>query len=115
MKILIVDDCADLRDVLAELLQLEGFEPIAVGDGPSAISAARDFHPTFALVDLHLPDLTGTALARLLHATHPQMRLVAMTGDPDFVLGTPFEGMLRKPFSPDDLTAIVQALTSAAA
>jgi signal transduction histidine kinase/CheY-like chemotaxis protein len=81
-RVLIVDDNADLAEVLAELLEDVGCEVRTAHDGPRALAIAADFRPTIAIVDIGLPVMDGYELASrlrdLLGVEAP--RLIAMTG-----------------------------------
>jgi CheY-like chemotaxis protein len=66
LRVLVVDDCADTRYSLALLLRRWGHEPLAVADGPSALTAAAWFRPHVVLLDLGLPGMDGYQVARLL-------------------------------------------------
>lgn len=81
-RILIVDDDADAADSLASLLQSSGYGDARVAyTGAAALALAVEFRPTFLLVDLDLPDMSGYEVARQLSQhPHPQsLRLIALT------------------------------------
>jgi PAS domain S-box-containing protein len=66
-RVLVVDDNADMRDYLNRLLTGNHFVQL-VGDGRSALDAARADPPDLVLSDVMLPDLDGIALVRALRA-----------------------------------------------
>ena len=81
MKILIVDDDSDQRQIRALLLSQAGFEAFEAGDVAGAKIIAAAEHPQAAVVDLRLPTVEdGLALVRDLKALNPAMRLVVLTG-----------------------------------
>jgi CheY-like chemotaxis protein len=81
-RVLIVDDNADLADILASALEALGFETRVANDGPSALTIARDFKPGMGLLDIGLPVMDGYELAKNLRQL-PELsmiRLIAITG-----------------------------------
>ena len=82
LKVLIVDDNPDLVEMLAAVVSALGHDVRKAPDGPSAISAALSYRPDVVLLDLGLPGLSGTEVARELRR-QPETgnaRLVALTG-----------------------------------
>ncbi len=79
-NILLVEDNADLRESLAELLREWGHEVRTADNGARAIEAASAGHFDLAFVDLGLPDLDGFEVASRLRAAAADLRLVALTG-----------------------------------
>ena len=82
LRILIVEDNADARDMLSAALRLQGHEVHVAGDGPTAVTAALKLAPDAALVDIGLPGFDGYEVARRIRAAtaRPPTRLVALTG-----------------------------------
>ena len=58
--ILVVDDEKTLRETLAESLEIEGFTVVQAADGREAVESFRRHHPDLILLDLMLPELSGT-------------------------------------------------------
>ena len=77
-RILIVDDCTITCNLLTVILTTEGYHITAASDGTSGLAAARDLVHDLAIVDLHLPDLSGIELAGLLQ---PEIPFLALTID----------------------------------
>jgi signal transduction histidine kinase/ActR/RegA family two-component response regulator len=81
LRILLIDDNADMTEMLAEWLEESGHETASASDGFSALELARTFCPDLAFVDIGLPKLDGYELARRLRAElHTHVVLVAMSG-----------------------------------
>ena len=82
-RILIVDDNADVRMTLREMLALGGHEVHEAGDGATGIAIARTQAPDVALIDIGLPVMDGYALAERLRQSWSggkPVRMVAVTG-----------------------------------
>ncbi len=77
-KILLVDDNAELLSLLARLMEAEGWTPIAVGKGHTAISKVATEKPAAAVVDVLLPDMMGYDVAHALR--NARVPFVFMTG-----------------------------------
>ncbi|MFL6622992.1 MAG: response regulator [Sulfurifustaceae bacterium] len=80
-RVLAVEDDPDVIESFRVLLELIGNEVRAVPDGPSALDAAREFHPNIAFVDVDLPGMNGYEVAERLRREYGrQIRLFALTG-----------------------------------
>jgi len=80
--VLVVDDNVDAAEMLATLLEMNGYEVRVEFDGASALATALREPPDVALLDIGLPDMDGHELARRLRvqpATAAAV-LVALTG-----------------------------------
>jgi two-component system, chemotaxis family, CheB/CheR fusion protein len=81
IRILLVEDAPDIREVFTVLLRVEGAEVVPVGTGREAIdvAGARDFD--VVLSDLGLPDIPGDVLIRqILSGARGRTRVVVVTG-----------------------------------
>jgi two-component system, chemotaxis family, CheB/CheR fusion protein len=81
IRILLVEDAPDIREVFTVLLRVEGAEVVPVGTGREAIdvAGARDFD--VVLSDLGLPDIPGDVLIRqILSSARGRTRVVVVTG-----------------------------------
>jgi DNA-binding response OmpR family regulator len=80
-RVLVVDDNEDAADSLATLLGVMGYEVRTAYDGPEAITAADEFQPAVALLDIGLPQLSGYDIARHVRERRGNdVLLVAITG-----------------------------------
>ena len=111
--ILIVEDEFALRDTLIYNLKKDGFTVEAVGDGRSALEAARKLKPDLVILDIMLPELDGFEVARILRKemTTPILMLTARDDEIDRVVGLEMgaDDYLTKPFSMRELMARVKA------
>jgi DNA-binding response OmpR family regulator len=110
-RVLVVDDDADILNVIRGVLEDEGYAVMAVADGGQAVSVAEDFAPDLLIVDVTLPVLSGhlvTAHVRELRGD--AFPVLVITADGQAVekarqLGA--YAYLRKPFELDDLLEYV--------
>ncbi len=82
LRIVLVEDQADSRAALRQLLELQGFAVVEAADGRSGALTIEAQHPDVAIVDIGLPELDGYEVARRIRS-NPDLRdvyLVAMTG-----------------------------------
>jgi signal transduction histidine kinase len=82
LKIIIVDDNEDARELIAESLATAGHEVRVAPDGPSGLELILALRPDAAFIDLGLPGMNGVEVVRELRARAPDLttRLVAFTG-----------------------------------
>jgi two-component system phosphate regulon response regulator PhoB len=116
--ILVVEDEADLADALAFALEREGFRATVAPDGKSALAAiAQTPPPDLVLLDLMLPDMSGTEVCRTLRA-HPTAKhipvimVTARTEEIDRVVGFEVgaDDYVAKPYSTRELVLRVRAV-----
>ncbi|MGH8166723.1 MAG: phosphate regulon transcriptional regulator PhoB [Woeseiaceae bacterium] len=116
-KILIVEDEAPIREMIAFHLTRAGFETLEAADCQSARQLLADERPDLALVDWMLPDMSGLELTRMLKRDDENedlavIMLTARSNEHDKVSG--LEGgaddYITKPFSPRELIARIQAV-----
>ena len=112
-RILVVDDSVDSAETLGELLKIWGHDVRLAHDGPSALSAAREYKPEVILLDIGLPGMDGFAVATELRKEGIGGRmLVALTGygeqqDRDRTHKVGFDHHLVKPIDPDTLQKLI--------
>ena len=113
--ILIVDDDAELSNLLCELLKKEGWQArgaLTIADGAQMVARLQ---PDVVLLDVMLPDGSGFEACMDWRAAHPAVGLIMLTarGEPlDRVLGLEVgaDDYLAKPFEPRELVARIRAL-----
>ena len=109
-KVLIVDDEANARTALSEILRDEGFDTETAADGFKALGKVEDFHPEVILTDLKMPGLDGIGLMEKSKAAAPDAVVVVMTaygtiGSAVDAVKRGAENYLTKPL--DDADALV--------
>jgi two-component system response regulator RegX3 len=113
-RILLVDDDAGVRDVVAFPLRREGFEVDEERDGPGALEAGRSGRYALVILDVMLPGLSGTEVCHALRAESdvPILMLTARDAEADRVLGLELgaDDYVTKPFSSAELLSRVRAI-----
>lgn len=119
LKLLIVEDIDDAREMLKMLLEAEGYTVVAAPDGPTALRLIDSESPEVALIDIGLPDMDGYELARRIRQKYDksQIRLIALTGygrpsDRKKTRAAGFDGHLVKPVHLDQLEAELANVSS---
>ncbi len=114
MKILVVDDDADLRSLIGFALRREGLLVVEAGSVALARRAFVDETPDLLILDVNLPDGDGISLCREIRAGSrvPILMLTVRAAEDDLVeaLEGGADDFLTKPFSPRTLIARVKAL-----
>jgi CheY-like chemotaxis protein len=110
--VLVVDDDAMLRDLLARVIAEAGYRVLTAGDGDEALALAGTLDGQLQLVvtDVRMPVMDGVTLARHLTEINPRLPVLFVSG---FVplAGEPLPGpLLAKPFTPNDLLRHVRRL-----
>ncbi|MBX3426155.1 MAG: response regulator [Pirellulales bacterium] len=115
MRVVVVEDNADSREMLAALLTMDGYDVATAADGRQGVRTVLERAPDVALVDLGLPGIDGLEVARRIRAAElPRpVRLVALTGygravDREAVFAAGFDEHLVKPVDPDELVRILR-------
>jgi signal transduction histidine kinase/ActR/RegA family two-component response regulator len=109
LSILVIEDNADGREMLREMLEVEGHQVRVAEDGPSGLEMAWSARPDVALVDIGLPGLDGYEVGRRIRAKlGTSVRLVALTGygqanDRRHSRDAGFDAHLVKPVTPEQV------------
>jgi two-component system, OmpR family, response regulator MprA len=113
-RVLIVEDDADIADVLRRSLRNEGYEVRTSADGIEALDVAAGFVPDLVVLDLGLPGLDGVEVCRRLRSDGdvPILMLTARAETEDRVTGldSGADDYLVKPFERKELLARIRAL-----
>lgn len=113
-KILIVDDDANIAELISLYLKKECFDTLIVYDGEEAIHQFREFQPNLILLDLMLPGIDGYEVCREVRKTSsvPIIMLSAKGEIFDKVLGLELgaDDYMIKPFDSKELVARVKAV-----
>ncbi len=116
-RILVVDDDAALRDMLALILGGEGYDVTTAGDGVDAVELlAGGMRPTVLLLDLMMPVMGGAAVCEWLTAAIPpteRPRVVILSAGLSATTNFPgADAALAKPYDVDDVLALLRRFTA---
>mgnify|MGYP001558311048 FL=1 len=117
-KLLIIDDDTHLRESLAEVLELDGFECHQAGAAQPGIDAAKKLDPEVVIMDIQLPDSSGFQICQTLRKRSKATILIMMTGrflsaeekKQGFELGA--DEYMTKPFDLAELSIRIRQLLS---
>ena len=112
--VLVVDDDAEIRDLLGDYLRRNGYRATAVGDGKAMWTALERGKVDLIVLDLMLPGEDGLSLCRRLRAQFdtPVIMLTARGEEADRIVGLEMgaDDYLAKPFSPRELLARIKSV-----
>ena len=115
--VLVVEDEADVVDLLRYHLKRAGFKVLEASSGADGLTAVRANRPDAVILDIMLPGMTGLEVCRALKserdtASIPLLMLTARSEVDDRVKGLEFgaDDYVTKPFSPKEVVLRVQAL-----
>ena len=114
IQVLIVDDDADIRDIVTHEVRQQGWAAAEAGTEAELTAALRERTPDIILLDIRLPDQDGLTIARRLRATSaiPIIMLTGMGSDIDRIVGLEMgaDDYVVKPFNPRELVARIYAV-----
>lgn len=115
--ILVVDDEMDVVDLVRYHLRRAGFDVISALNGPAGLAAAQDSRPSAIVLDLMLPQMSGTEVFKALKRNDqtsgiPILMLTAKAAPSERIAGLELgvDDYITKPFSPRELVLRIQNL-----
>jgi DNA-binding NtrC family response regulator len=109
--VLIVEDNDLVRRLVRSFVELAGYTAIEAGTPEEAIAAAREHGSVdILLTDVHLTEISGVDVGRVMKQLFPAIRVLYMSGHADVSWAGAFIG---KPFTADQLAAALDALAVA--
>jgi DNA-binding response OmpR family regulator len=117
-RILVIDDQADVRAMIAIVLRVRHFEIVEAATAVAALQAFENSSFDLAIVDIFLQGTNGFDLIRMMRDRIPNLPVVAISGMTalDFVSASPELAdvvCLQKPFRPNDLIRAIEAANPA--
>ena len=115
LKILVVDDDDQIREVLTDMLLIDGYETIACEDGLSALEAFKENEFDLVITDLGMPGMSGLELSDEIHSQKPEIPIAMITGwgtqlNHDEVALKGIKTVMSKPFHLKDIKAMIAEL-----
>src|ERR1700753_357569 len=117
-RILVIDDQADVRTMIAIVLRVRHFEIVEAATAAAALQAFENSSFDLAIVDIFLQGTNGFDLIRMMRDRIANLPVVAISGMTalDFVSASPELAdvvCLQKPFRPNDLIRVIEAANPA--
>jgi DNA-binding response OmpR family regulator len=114
-RILVVEDNDNMRRGLCDMLEADGFEPVAAADGTEALASAERNRPDLILLDLMLPGTDGARVLKALRAVGVDSPVLVLTAKSDEdekvrLLGIGADDYVTKPFGRRELGARIAAI-----
>lgn len=110
----IVEDDAELRHLLVDVLEAAGFSTVSVGNGIDGIQAVLSYQPMITTLDVNMPGIDGIEAARRIraHSDTYIVMITAMGDEADVVLGLTAgaDEYITKPFRPREFRARIDAM-----
>jgi DNA-binding NarL/FixJ family response regulator len=120
VRVLLVDDDRDFLESLRPLIEHQPVLTVAgtAGNGLDAIELADELDPDAVVIDLHMPIVDGVTAVARLRKDHPNLCLIALTGDPapelhDAVTEAGADAVLMKGVLVDSLVQRLRAVRAA--
>jgi PAS domain S-box-containing protein len=123
IRVLVVEDDAETRDILCAILERAGFSYRMAGRASEALSVLDDWQPDAIVSDIGMPDIDGYEFIRLLRQRPvdqggqiPALALTAFarSEDREAALRSGYQGHIAKPVDPADLVRVIAELTARA-
>ncbi len=115
--ILVVDDEADIREILCYNLEEEGYKVVSIDDGEKALEFLKQNQVDLILLDLMLPGIPGLELCKLMKKqpameSIPIIMITARSSETDVIVGLELgaDDYITKPFSPKEVLARIKAI-----
>jgi len=115
MKVLVVDDDADIRETLVEVFLDEGYQVDAAVDGAQAMVFLRAGPPCVVILDLLMPNMSGTEVYGLMQSDAALCRIPVVISTSDPTRAPSGSTVMGKPVDLERMVDLVRRLCSAAA
>lgn len=117
VSVLVVDDDAGVRGLLAEIIQAEGLKVVAMGSGEAALAEIKRASFDLIFLDLVLPDVSGVDVLKAIKQLLPDTPVAVVTGYADEPVGAEALSLgpmilLRKPFAIQDVRHVLRLVIS---
>lgn len=115
LRILVVDDDEQIREILSDMLTIDGHSSTTCADGYEALEAIDSQPYDLVITDLGMPGMSGLDLAAVVHEKYPDLPIAMITGwgtqiDEEDASMSGIKIVLPKPFHLKDVKALVREL-----
>jgi CheY-like chemotaxis protein len=111
-RILVIDDNAEARELLKDILTDRGYQILEAGDGEQALAVMSSAQVHMAIVDLDMPKMNGIEFSKRAKAARPDLPIIMVTAYSQFyvpadILASGIDAFLQKPL---DLSRLLKAI-----
>jgi CheY-like chemotaxis protein len=116
MRVLVIEDHTDTRELIVEVLADEGYEVVSASNGTHGLNLFKESPVDLVITDLFMPDTDGLQVVMALRSAVPPVKIITISGGGMYgdaaslktssMLGATFT--LAKPFTPDQLLELVR-------
>lgn len=118
LRVLVVDDNLDSRELLITILEVYGAQGTAVASAPEVLEAMGELHPDLLISDLQMPEYDGCTLIRQIRSLPPeqggQIPAIALSGSVheqrELAIAAGFQRFILKPIDPEHLLEVIAEL-----
>ena len=112
VRVLVVDDEAPIRQVIADALSK--FDVVQAENGVEALKMVEEQAPDLVITDIKMPEMDGFALLKQLRASRPDLPVLALSGyiEEEEAQTHKFDGFIPKPLRVDEFRQLVEATLS---
>jgi len=119
IRVLVVDDLPEMREIIAQLLVHEGFRTSLAADGQEAMNLLMEQWFDIVVSDVQMPRMDGFELLQAVHLRYPHLSVILMSAFADreteeAALAWGAVALLQKPFEIKALTALILLAIEAA-
>jgi CheY-like chemotaxis protein len=108
LRVLVADDDADIREFVETVLAEEQFSATFAADGRQALELLETAEFDLLLTDIRMPGMTGFELVRRARETHPDLRVLYMSGfAAEYSIDPGRDDFVPKPFRPRELLGCI--------
>lgn len=115
VDILVVDDEEMMRELLEDVLALEGYSVATAEDGKAALVRVKECQPLLVISDIKMPRMNGFEFLKAVKDRYPHVRVIIMTGySDDFTVKDALrlnaDEYIIKPFNTQDIASVVRSV-----
>ena len=117
-RVLIIEDDDNNMELIAYILEHDGYETIRASTGQEGFELALEQKPAFIILDIQLPDMNGLDVLRKIRGAEEgeeipviAMTSYAMAGDRETTLAAGCNGYIEKPIDPERVMSQIREIT----
>ncbi|MHB2150553.1 response regulator [Calditrichota bacterium LG25] len=117
VKVLVVDDAPDVREMISDFLQMEGYNVVTASNGLEALEVMEKENPQVAVVDIEMPRMNGLEFAKKVLNQNPDFPIVIISAyvekySMEYISKIGIKNILRKPIKLVELSKAIKELSN---